>query len=626
LVLARAPSGEEIIKAIGLIDLATFVVLVAAVIGLVRGWKGELSRDSMLLLLGILIASLLHSVSNVLEWGGITAALDPYEDYFQLIEPILWFLFTYSFLRSRETKNLVESEERYRALYEDLPDAVFLADASTGIIVGANHAATRLLARSLSDIVGLHQTDIHPGDTAEMSRRIFSSQRSESEERGHAAPMQHSVIRSDGQHVPVEITASFVSLAGRPIMQGVFRDNSVRQRAADLLRQQKELAKRYLDIASVAIIAVDREGRLTLINQRGLEIFEYDHERDLLGRDWFETCIPSSSTAIARSTFLGQVMAGTRPTREFSEASVITRSGKQRIIAWHNIVLRDADGSITGLLSSGQDITDQREAERARMEVESQLRQVQKLESIGTLASGAAHEINNPLTGIINYAQLIHDRIDDDSLREFATGIIEEGNRVASIVKGLLSFSSQQNERHSLAIMSDIVDTTISLIGSLLRKDQIQLTVEIEPDLPLLKCQSQQIEQILINLLTNARDALNDRYPEFDEDKVLRVTVDVIQKEGQSWIRTIVEDHGSGIPAGIVSRIFDPFFSTKPREKGTGLGLSISYGLVREHQGHLFVESEPNDYTRFTIELPIESSWSLDTQERGREEPVWRES
>jgi len=514
----------------------------------------------------------------------------------------------------KEIENLVESEERYRALYEDLPDAVFLADANTGIIVGANHAATRLLARPLSDIVGLHQADIHPGDAAETSRRIFSSQRSESEEKGHAAPIPHSVIRSDGRHVPVEITASLVSLAGRPVMQGVFRDNSVRQRAADLLRKQKELAQRYLDIASVAIIALDREGLLTLINQRGLEILEYDHERDLLGKDWFETCIPSSLSTIARSTFLGQVMVGMRPTRELSEGPVVTRSGEQRIIAWHNIVLRNDAGDITGSLSSGQDITDQREAERARMEVESQLRQVQKLESIGTLASGAAHEINNPLTGIINYAQLIHDRIDDDSLREFATGIIEEGNRVASIVKGLLSFSSQQNERHSLAIMSDIVDATTSLIGSLLHKDRIKLIVDVAPDLPLLKCRAQQIEQVLINLLTNARDALNDRYPEFDEDKILRVSVDLIDKDDESWIRTIVEDHGCGIPADIITRIFDPFFSTKPREQGTGLGLSISYGLVRDHNGQLLAESKPNAYTRFTMELPVETSGPFDTE------------
>jgi len=184
---------------------------------------------------------------------------------------------------------------------------------------------------------------------------------------------------------------------------------------------------------------------------------------------------------------------------------------------------------------------------------------------------------------------------------------------VANIVKSLLSFSRQENERHSPAAMSDIVDATLSLIGSVLRKDQIQLTVVISPDLPLLRCRSQQIQQVLLNLLTNARDALNERYPEHDENKILQVVVDVIKREDQSWIRTVVEDHGSGIPANIVERIFDPFFSTKPREKGTGLGLSISYGLVREHHGRLLFESEPNTYTRFIMELPIETGWSLDT-------------
>jgi len=240
------------------------------------------------------------------------------------------------------------------------------------------------------------------------------------------------------------------------------------------------------------------------------------------------------------------------------------------------------------------------------------LRQGQKLESIGTLASGVAHEINNPLTGIINYAQLVHDRVTDSTLREFSQGIIDEGNRVATIVKSLLSFSRQENERHSPASLSDLLEATLSLIGSMLRKDQIQLELHVAPDLPMIKCRSQQIQQILLNLLTNARDALNERYPEFDENKILTIMIEPIENDRQRWVRTTVEDHGVGIPEQIVGRIFDPFFSTKPREKGTGLGLSISYGLVREHGGRLLVESDPNHYTRFIMELPVEPGWSLD--------------
>jgi len=595
---------------IGLIDLVSFIVLATAVVGIVLNWKRGMPRDSMLLLLGIAIASLLHSTSNVLEWSGVTTVLDHYEDYLQTIEPILWFFFVYSFLQAKKTDDLRESEERYRALYEDLPDAVFLADGNSGVIIGANQAAVRLLARPLNEIVGLHQTDIHPTDVSDVSREIFRIQRLESEETGHAEAMTHFIVRSDGEHVPVEISGRLVSLSGRPVMQGVFRNISASQKAAELLRREKEQAQKYLDVAGVAFVALNREGRITMINQRGLEILEYKSESDLLDKDWFETCIPKPLRDQIRGVYK-QVMAGGKGPSGSSENIVLTRSGKQRIIAWNDIVLQDEAGTIIGTLSSGEDITEHRRAEQERMEMESQLRQTQKLESIGTLASGVAHEVNNPLTGIINYAQLIHDRIDDTKLRNYAQGIVEEGNRVANIVKSLLSFSRQEGEHRSPASMSDIIDSTLSLISSALSNDQIQLTVEIAPDLPLLQCRSQQIQQVLLNLLTNARDALNDRYPEFDENKTLRISVSLAEREEGSWIRTIVEDHGSGIPADIIERIFDPFFSTKPRERGTGLGLSISYGLVRDHHGRLVVESKPNVYTRSIMDLPVENGRSL---------------
>ncbi|RKY55405.1 MAG: hypothetical protein DRP89_03405 [Candidatus Neomarinimicrobiota bacterium] len=252
-----------------------------------------------------------------------------------------------------------------------------------------------------------------------------------------------------------------------------------------------------------------------------------------------------------------------------------------------------------------RDITDHKWAEEEKKAMQVQLMQSQKLESIGTLASGVAHEINNPLTGIINYAQLIHNRVQDDSLKEFAGGIIEEGDRVAKIVRNLLSFSRQGKESHSPANIKDIIDATLSIIGSVLRKDQITLEEDIPEDLPQIRCRKQQIEQVIMNLLTNSRDALNHRYPDYDDDKILKITVLPIKMEGKRWIRTTVEDHGSGIPQDIIDRIFDPFFTTKTRDRGTGLGLSVSYGIIREHGGEFTVDSELGKYTRFHVDLPI---------------------
>ena len=130
-------------------------------------------------------------------------------------------------------------------------------------------------------------------------------------------------------------------------------------------------------------------------------------------------------------------------------------------------------------------------------------------------------------------------------------------------------------------------------------------------DLPVIKCRSQQIQQVLMNLFTNARDALNERYPEHDPDKIMKVSVRPFEKAGRPWVRTTVEDHGSGIPDEIRERVFDPFFTTKDRTQGTGLGLSISRGISKDHHGELCVESEPGEYTRFQLELPVDNSWSL---------------
>jgi len=231
--------------------------------------------------------------------------------------------------------------------------------------------------------------------------------------------------------------------------------------------------------------------------------------------------------------------------------------------------------------------------------------QSQKIESIGTLAGGVAHEINNPINGIMNYAQLILDRLEKGSpAREFAREILTETQRIARIVRNLLTFARHEKQSHSPALLSDIVSAVLSLIQAVMRRDQIDLQMEIPEDLPKIKCRSQQIQQVLMNLMTNARDALNERYPGYSPEKTLRITGELIIRQGRRFIRTTVEDTGAGIPVEVRDRIFDPFFTTKPKETGTGLGLSISYGIVKDHGGELSVESEPAATPVFTWIFP----------------------
>jgi signal transduction histidine kinase len=238
--------------------------------------------------------------------------------------------------------------------------------------------------------------------------------------------------------------------------------------------------------------------------------------------------------------------------------------------------------------------------------MEAQLRQQQKLEAIGTLASGVAHEINNPIAGIMNYAQLIADTAaPDHPAAEYAVEILAETARVATIVRNLLQFARQETQTHSLARLADIVGQTLSLFQAVLRHDQITLSVDMPEGLPLLKCRSQQIQQVFMNLLTNARDALNEKYPGYDSAKTITVTARPFEQAGRPWLRLTVADQGTGIPPEIQARIFDPFFTTKPRDKGTGLGLSISYGIAKDHHGVLHFETDPGTGTQFHLDLPV---------------------
>jgi len=268
--------------------------------------------------------------------------------------------------------------------------------------------------------------------------------------------------------------------------------------------------------------------------------------------------------------------------------------------------LLDNDGHIFGVLGMSDDITE-------RKLVEAQVRQQQKLESIGTLAGGVAHEINNPISGIMNYAQIIMDELKpDDPMQEFARGIGVETERVATIVRNLLSFARQDRQNHSPAYIADIIESTLSVIRSILRKDQITITVDIPENLPQLKCRSQQIQQVIMNLITNSRDALNERYPEHDPDKLINLKVHEFHRENRRWFRITVEDHGGGIPREVRERVFDPFFTTKDRSNGTGLGLSVSMGIIKDHHGDLTFESVPGKPTRFYIDLPVDNGWELE--------------
>jgi signal transduction histidine kinase len=246
-----------------------------------------------------------------------------------------------------------------------------------------------------------------------------------------------------------------------------------------------------------------------------------------------------------------------------------------------------------------------REAASALRASHAQVAEAQRMASLGTLAGGVAHEINNPINGVMNYAQLISDRLEAGSpLREYSEEIIRESERIGRIVGNLLVFAGQERRSRSPARMADLVERTLSLMRTALLKDGITLRVDVPETLPDVLCRSQQIQQALMNLLSNARDALNRRYPGGDPGKVLAVTGRRVESAGATLVRVTVEDRGTGIAPEVRRRLFEPFFTTASRSQRSGMGLAVALGIVTEHGGELSVESEPGQYARFHMDLP----------------------
>ncbi len=230
-----------------------------------------------------------------------------------------------------------------------------------------------------------------------------------------------------------------------------------------------------------------------------------------------------------------------------------------------------------------------------------------QLASVGELAAGVAHEINNPINGIINYAQVLKDEVQIGSMgNEILSRIIKESERIAAIVTNLLSFARQKEETAQTVFITDVIEDSVSLVNHQILKDGIILDIDIPRDLPPIKGKAQELQQVFLNLLSNARYALNQRFPGRDSNKRIRITSKIVSLPTGDYVRTEVTDWGTGIPEDVLDRLFDPFFSTKPPGEGTGLGLSISQRLVREHQGFLTIESEFGGYTTVFVDLPVD--------------------
>ena len=544
----------------------------------------------------------------------------------------------------------------------------------------------------------------------------------------------------EGRSISVMTVATFVEDdAGEPIgVVAVHRDISERVRIEQELRAERNRAQQYLDVASVMLVVLDVEGRVTLINRKGLEILGYSDQEELLGSIWFETCLPVEHATQVKEVF-EHVMSGDSGQFAFYENPIVTGSGEQRMIAWRNALLTDENGSPVGVLSSGEDITERQraeealrtseaeyrdlfdnatygiyrsnpngkftavnsalvkmlrygsaeellgidisrdlyfdEAERARLislqevgegdfqeevqwlrkdgepitvllkgrsirgsggtivgfeamaedvtqqrKLEGQLRQAQKMEAIGQLTGGIAHDFNNELLVILLNIQMLSDSIEQgetprlDELGDIAAA----ANRATEMTRQLVGFSRRAALKPQPTNLARRVKKLSKMLVRILPA-HIRVLTEADESVESVLVDPNSVEQMLLNLVTNARYAMPDggdlkvRVWESDLDEAY------CRKYPPTtpgrYVLVAVTDTGVGMDAATQSKIFEPFFTTRSVGEGTGLGMAMVYGLTKQQKGFVHIDSELGQGTTVTLAFPVVADQATITTE-----------
>ena len=458
-----------------------------------------------------------------------------------------------------------------------LPDAVVITGADRRVLA-ANEAGAQLLGWQMDNVVGQliadHLTAAERAHVAAREDKVLAGepQRYETRIVNHQTAEERDVSVSSG---PFRVNGELIGTVA------TLRDITDPKRAQDTLARSEARYRHLVESASDAIVTLDANGRFTTVNHAAENISGYKRE-ELVGQ-WFAPMLPDDDLPKALAHFQ-QALSG--ETGLF-ESQFYRKDGEIRTISiTYSTPQKDEE-----VLCLIRDVTDQKM-------LQEQLIQSEKMSAIGQLVSGVAHELNNPLAGISAFAQLLlaEKRFPPDQ-RTAAETIYSEARRASRIVQNLLTFARQHKAEKVPTAINQVLDDTLELRGYELRVRGIDVRREYDESIPETMADAHQLQQVFLNLITNAEQAMEQR-----DGHHHRLTVRT--RRNADAIRIEVEDTGDGIPANLIERIFNPFFTTKPTGSGTGLGLSISLGIVREHEGRIWAEN-PQTGARFVVELPI---------------------
>jgi len=504
--------------------------------------------------------------------------------------------------RRRAEEALRESEERQRALLRSLPQRVFFKDCES-VFVSANAQFLEDLGTGL-DVAGKNDYDLFPPELADKyradDRRVMATRQAETLEEVHLVNGQERIV----EVVKAPVVSDRGEVAG---VLGLYTDITERRRAQEAV----QYVLGHVDCLLWHAAVEDHDGELVwttqIFDEAAAQRFlplEVSPGKDAYLHAWRHSKLPEE-TPLQAACSTSAIREGRSSYHQ--EFRCVGKDGHVRWLSEYAHIEQVGPGRwrLAGVCT---DVTDRRRAEEALRRSEEQLRQSQKMEAVGRLAGGVAHDFNNMLAVINGYSELLlTDRSPDDPTTSGLREILKAGERAAHLTRQLLAFSRKQIVTPQVMDLGEVVGGMQEMLRRLIGED-IQIVTSTAPGLGRVKADPSQMEQVILNLAVNARDAM-------PEGGKLTIETRNVELDGQyalgqthappgSYVVLAVSDTGMGMDSGTLARVFEPFFTTKPQGQGTGLGLAMVYGIVQQSGGHVWVYSEPGHGTTFKIYLP----------------------
>ncbi|UCB45861.1 MAG: PAS domain S-box protein [Spirochaetota bacterium] len=501
--------------------------------------------------------------------------------------------------QKRIEEALRESEEKFRNLAEHSPNMIFIH--AKGNIVYVN--------RKCEEVLGYKRKDFYSPDfeflalIAPESRNLVKMKFNKHLNGEDLQTYEHTIITKEDTKAEVIINSKLIDYEGEKAILGIVTDITEHKKSEIALAESEKRFRQIAELFPLPISIIDSKGRYEFLNNAFIEVFGYTLEDIPTGQEWFRKAHPDSDYRHeVISIWLSDLeKSGKYEIRE-RQFMVSCKDGQVRDIVFRPVTIEDNKQFIVY-----EDLTGRKRAELEKEKIQDQLRQSQRIEAVGRLAGGIAHDFNNLLTAIIGYSDILMEQNLSNNIHHHVEEIKNAADRAASLTQQLLAFSRKQIMKPKILNLNELIKNINQMLKRLITED-IDLVTSLDPELVNIKADPGQIEQVIVNLAVNARDAMPTGGKLLITTKKVYLDNEFCKDHRGSrpgnYIRLEVSDTGRGMDEEIRKHIFEPFFTTKDVGKGTGLGLATVYGVVKQSDGYIWVDSELNQGTTITIYFP----------------------